>query len=99
MVVPGELEGYTVDVIDINVFKSDTITSLTLPETVLELRSNAVTWCENLKSVSLPESLIVINRNEFQHLRLAERSHHSGGCALYRLELVPLLRRAQKGHL
>ena len=65
VVVPGELEGYTVDVIDINVFKSDTITSLTLPETVLELRSNAVTWCENLKSVSLPESLIVINRMNF----------------------------------
>ncbi len=65
VVVPGELEGFTVDVIDINVFKSDTITSLTLPETVLELRSNAVTWCENLKSVSLPESLIVINRMNF----------------------------------
>ena len=65
VVVPGELEGYTVDVIDINVFKSDVITSLTLPETVLELRSNAVTWCENLKSVSLPESLIVINRMNF----------------------------------
>ena len=65
VVVPGELEGYTVDVIDINVFKSDAITSLTLPETVLELRSNAVTWCENLKSVSLPESLIVINRMNF----------------------------------
>ena len=65
VVVPGELEGYTVDVIDINVFKSDAITSLTLPETVLELRSNAVAGCENMTSVTLPQSLVVINRMNF----------------------------------
>ena len=37
VVVPAEIDGFTVDVIGINVFKGDTITSLTLPETVLEL--------------------------------------------------------------
>ena len=42
VVVPAEIDGFTVDVIGINVFKGDTITSLTLPETVLELRSSAV---------------------------------------------------------
>ena len=35
VVVPAEIDGFTVDVIGINVFKGDTITSLTLPETVL----------------------------------------------------------------
>lgn len=63
--VPGEINGGTVDVIDINVFTGETITALSLPETVLELRSNAVTWCPNLVSVSLPQSLVVINRLNF----------------------------------
>ena len=65
VVVPGEIDGGTVDVIDINVFQSETITGISLPETVLELRSNAVGWCENLTSVSLPQSLVVINRLNF----------------------------------
>lgn len=65
VVVPAEIDGFTVDVIGINVFKSDTITSLTLPETVLELRSNAVASCEKLTSVTLPQSLVVINRMNF----------------------------------
>lgn len=65
VVVPAEIDGFTVDVIGINVFKGDTITSLTLPETVLELRSNAVTSCEKLTSVTLPQSLVVINRMNF----------------------------------
>ena len=67
VVVPAEIDGYTVDVIGISVFKGDTITSLTLPETVLELRSNAVSWCENLASVTLPQSLVVINGMNFSN--------------------------------
>ena len=65
VVVPAEIDGFTVDVIGINVFKGDTIMSLTLPETVLELRSNAVASCERLSSVTLPQSLVVINRMNF----------------------------------
>ena len=65
VVVPEEIDGFTVDVIGVSVFKGDTITSLTLPETVLELRSGAVASCENLASVTLPQSLAVINRMNF----------------------------------
>ena len=65
VVVPAEIDGFTVDVIGINVFKGDTIMSLTLPETVLELRSGAVASCERLSSVTLPQSLVVINRMNF----------------------------------
>ena len=65
VVVPAEIDGFTVDVIGVSVFKGDTITSLTLPETVLELRSGAVASCENLASVTLPQSLVVINRMNF----------------------------------
>ena len=63
--VPAEIDGYTVDVIGVSVFRSEAITSLTLPETVLELRSNAVAGCENMTSVTLPQSLVVINRMNF----------------------------------
>lgn len=65
VVVPAEIDGFTVDVIGINVFKGDTITSLTLPDTVLELRSNAVSSCEKMTIVTLPQSLVVINRMNF----------------------------------
>ena len=65
VVVPGELDGFTVDVIGVNVFRGETITSLTLPETVLELRSNAISTCDNLTRVFLPQSLVVINRMNF----------------------------------
>ena len=65
VVVPAEIDGFTVDVIGVSVFKGDKITSLTLPETVLELRSNAVSSCEKLASVTLPQSLAVINRMNF----------------------------------
>ena len=65
VVVPAEIDGFTVDVIGVGVFKGDTITSLTMPETVLELRSNAVSSCEKLTSVTLPQSLVVINRMNF----------------------------------
>ena len=63
--VPAEIDGYTVDVIGVSVFSSEAITSLTLPETVLELRSNAVSGCESMTSVTLPQSLVVINRMNF----------------------------------
>ena len=67
VVVPAEIDGFTVDVIGVGVFKGDTITSLTLPETVLELRSNAVASCEKLTSVTLPQSLVVINSMNFSN--------------------------------
>ncbi len=65
VVVPAEIDGFTVDVIGVSVFSSEAITSLTLPETVLELRSGAVSGCENMTSVTLPQSLVVINRMNF----------------------------------
>lgn len=58
--VPGEIGVGTVDVIDSGAFASQDITSLVLPDTLLELRQGAINWCPNLTSVTLPESLIVI---------------------------------------
>ena len=97
--VPAEIDGFTVDVIGVSVFSSEAITSLTLPETVLELRSNAVSGCENMTSVTLPQSLVVINRMNFFSCNALERDHHSRGRALHRRQLVQILRRAAEDHL
>ena len=61
VVVPGELDDSTVDVIATNVFSNtDEITSLTLPDTLLQLKDSAIYWCEKLAAVTLPDSLIAI---------------------------------------
>ncbi len=63
--VPDQIGEGTVDVIAENAIKSDNITSLTLPETLLEMRDGAVSWCGALTEVTLPESLIVIGDLNF----------------------------------
>ena len=61
MVVPGEIDDSTVDVIQSNALSSmDAITSLTLPDTLLQLKDSAICWDENLAAVTLPNSLIAI---------------------------------------
>ncbi len=65
VVVPGQIGEGTVDVIGENAIKSDSITALTLPETLLEMRNGAVSWCNALTEVTLPESLIVIGDQNF----------------------------------
>ena len=87
VVVPGELDGFTVDVIGVSVFRGETITSLTLPETVLELRSNAISTCDNLTRVSLPQ------------LHGADGSYHSRRRALYRRRFIQILRIAAQDYL
>ena len=65
--VPGEIDGSTVDVIQTNVFSNtDAITSLTLPDTLLQLKDSAIYWCESLNAVSLPDSLIAIGERNLR---------------------------------
>ncbi|MGN0778620.1 MAG: leucine-rich repeat protein [Aristaeellaceae bacterium] len=65
VIVPGQIGSGTVDVVDAQAFCTDSITALTLPETLLELRGNAINWCANLARVTLPESLMVIGEQNF----------------------------------
>ncbi len=89
VVVPGELDGFTVDVIGVSVFRGETITSLTLPETVLELRSNAISTCDNLARVHFPSTLKFIGDSAFYNaykssiLELPEGLEHIGAYAFY----------------
>lgn len=66
--VPNEIGRSTVDVIQTNAFSSnETIISLTLPDTLLQLKDSAVYWCERLAAVTLPDSLIAIGERNLYH--------------------------------
>lgn len=72
--VPGKIDGSTVDVIRTNALSNmDAITSLTLPDTLLQLKDSAVCWDENLSAITLPDSLIAIGeRNLYACPKLSE---------------------------
>ena len=74
VVVPSEMDGSTVDVIQSNALSNmDAITALTLPNTLLQLRDSAICWDENLAAVTLPDSLIAIGeRNLYACPKLSE---------------------------
>lgn len=66
LVVPAELEGCPVETIDIGVFyDQDTIVSLTLPETLVELGKTNIYHMDALTQVSLPETLIAMDSDNF----------------------------------
>lgn len=61
VVVPDTIQGCPVTVIGSNAFSSsDTITSLTFPESVRQLEGSVGGWCSSLTGISLPRSLQVI---------------------------------------
>ncbi|MGN0355439.1 MAG: leucine-rich repeat domain-containing protein [Muricoprocola sp.] len=74
VVVPDTILGCPVDIIGMQAFgSSDTLTSLTLPEGVKQLEGYVAGWCNSLKEVSLPESLLVIGQNCFASDPLLEQ--------------------------
>ena len=74
VIVPREMDGSTVDVIQTNTFSGmDNITSLTLPDTLLQPKDSAICWCDGLTAIVLPESLIAIGeRNLYACPKLSE---------------------------
>lgn len=99
VVVPGELDGFTVDVIGVSVFRGETITSLTLPETVLELRSNAISTCDNLTPRFPAPKPCGHQPHELLQLHGADGSYHSRRRALYRRRFIQILRIAAQDYL
>ena len=61
VVVPDSVDGVTVTEIDINVFNGrNDITSVIFPDTVEVLCGSVCAWMDNLTSIRLPESLLVM---------------------------------------
>ena len=67
--VPGTLEDKTVYALGDGVFRNmDSLTALTLPESVRSIGSSCLNNCANLASVTLPEGLQSIEYNNFMSL-------------------------------
>ena len=64
--IPETIAGYTVTMIDDGAFGGfDTLQSVTLPDSVINIAHDAFSFCENLASVTLSSELQSIDRNAF----------------------------------
>ena len=64
--IPETIAGYTVTMIDDGTFGGfDTLQSVTLPDSVINIAHDAFSFCENLASVTLSSELQSIDRNAF----------------------------------
>lgn len=58
LVVPAQLDGYKVAVLDVNAFNDcDNMTEIELPEGMREVRAYAFTGCDSIAEVTLPKSV------------------------------------------
>ena len=65
-VVPAELDGHPVSVLGYAFYRNDTLTSVTLPDTLAEIEKDAFNGCSSLTSVSFPPSLRIIGEDAFR---------------------------------
>lgn len=65
LVIPSEVNGKPVMVINSNAFDSNKITSIIIPNSIIAIGSGAFSGCQYLTSVTLPNSLKVIPESAF----------------------------------
>lgn len=65
VVIPDTYNDYKVTAIGAFVFDSSDITSVTIPDTITEIKDYAFASCKQLKSVKLPSSLKTLGTNVF----------------------------------
>ena len=58
--IPSSYNGYPVTAISYGAFQSATITSITMPDTIIQLGSNAFNGCSSLTTVCLSNALTII---------------------------------------
>ncbi|MBR6766589.1 MAG: leucine-rich repeat domain-containing protein [Clostridia bacterium] len=64
LVIPDVIQDCTVDILGLNAFNSNTgITSLVLPGTLRQIENGALSFCEDLVSLTLNDGLLVIGDN------------------------------------
>ena len=73
LVIPSELDGYTVTAIGSAAFKSNTaITSVVIPEGVMSIGSDAFNGCTALAFAELPDGLLEIGQYAFNNCAFTE---------------------------
>lgn len=66
VIVPAEINGYTVVSIGENAFKNASLSEIILPNTVKAILKNAFEGCSNLRNLDLPDGLLYLGENCFQ---------------------------------
>ncbi len=70
--IPEEIEGYPVTKIQDSAFYGSFLSFVTIPDSVVEIGSEAFSYCSNLRDITLPEHDIKIGRNAFYATGLYE---------------------------
>ena len=65
VIIPGSTNGYPVTVIGANVFYNSTITSVTIPDSVVSIGSAVFGFCNRLTSVAIPGNVTNISDRPF----------------------------------
>ena len=65
VVIPSQMGAYPVTAIGPNAFHYSNLTSVVIPEGVIELQTGSFSFNENLKSVTLPSTLKIIGEDSF----------------------------------
>ena len=64
--IPGTIEGKTVIMIaDNSFFYKDSLTSITIPDSVTSIGNQAFSYCKSLTSITIPDSVTSIGDNAF----------------------------------
>ena len=66
LVIPSEIDGYTVTKIGYRVFYYADITSVSIPDTVTEIGPYAFEYCRYLTKIVIPNSVVVIGNGAFE---------------------------------
>ena len=65
--IPTEINGYTVIELYISCFYYSNITSISIPNTVVEIDAQAFIGCENLTNIKIPNSVTTIGNGAFSN--------------------------------
>ena len=66
VIVPKEIDGYTVVSIGVNAFKNATLSEIILPKTIKAVLFDAFEGCKELKQIDLPDGLLYVGEHAFQ---------------------------------
>lgn len=72
VVIPSSIDGHVVTQIGYDAFKNSDIVTVSIPDTVVTINSNAFLWCSSLKDVSLGNGVKTLGEYAFYHCKSIE---------------------------